>query len=318
MKGSDRPGDRAAPEVCLLARAAGVVAIRKPAGLATQAPVGIDSAESRVRSILYGGPTEDYLGVPHRLDRVVSGVMLFAETPRAARKLSRQFERRQIVKRYRALVLPTNSARSIDGPAGRLLNGSLPYVTDDVPGAEHPRNPDGFTPGNSPGGLFPESGFPDVGEEWQEWHDWLAKRRGVAMVAVVDRERKPLDAEAEALDPPREALTRVRLAGLQVPSRITVGEAGRHAGLLELELEPVTGRMHQIRVQAASRGLPVLGDIAYGCPLPYAAHLAHDPRFAPIALHAASITYLDPDSGRPITITCDPPWRSDADRADGR
>jgi 23S rRNA pseudouridine1911/1915/1917 synthase len=273
MSGSDRPGGAVDRQVCVLSRASGVVAIRKPGGLPTQAPAGIDSAELRVRGILHDGRTEGYLGVPHRLDRVVSGVMLFAETPRAARKLSRQFERRQVVKRYRALVLPSISSGSV-------------------------------------GGRREQS----VGEDWQEWRDWLAKRRGVAAAAVVDPFREPRGSDADAFDPPREALTRARLAGGRAGVRF--GAAGDRPGLLELEFEPVTGRMHQIRVQAASRGLPVFGDIAYGCPLPHGDSSARDPRSATIALHASSITYLDPDSGRPITITSDPPWQRDTPAPD--
>jgi 23S rRNA pseudouridine1911/1915/1917 synthase len=52
----------------------------------------------------YTGPGTAYLGVPHRLDRPVSGVILFAATPRAARKLARQFEKRSIDKTYWAAV----------------------------------------------------------------------------------------------------------------------------------------------------------------------------------------------------------------------
>jgi hypothetical protein len=37
----------------------------------------------------------------------------------------------------------------------RLWKNSLPHVTDDVPGAEHPRKPEVFLPGKSLGGLFP-------------------------------------------------------------------------------------------------------------------------------------------------------------------
>ena len=37
-----------------------------------------------------------YLGIPHRLDRPVSGAIVFAKTRRAARQLSRQFERRSV------------------------------------------------------------------------------------------------------------------------------------------------------------------------------------------------------------------------------
>ena len=83
---------------------AGVIAVWKPAGLATQAPPGIPSAESWLRRELHGESSRGYLGVPHRIDRGVSGVVLFAATPRAARKLSRQFERRQVRKSYLAIV----------------------------------------------------------------------------------------------------------------------------------------------------------------------------------------------------------------------
>ena len=88
----------------------GVLAVCKPAGLPTQAPWGIESVESLIRrqkfqslfkeSIATGGKRHPggFLGVPHRLDRAVSGIMLLASTPRAARQLSRQFERRQIRK----------------------------------------------------------------------------------------------------------------------------------------------------------------------------------------------------------------------------
>ena len=45
-----------------------------------------------------------YLGIPHRLDRVCSGAIVFADNPKAARKLARQFERRQVRKVYWACV----------------------------------------------------------------------------------------------------------------------------------------------------------------------------------------------------------------------
>src|SRR5882724_6090698 len=83
------------------------LAVLKPAGLSTQAPRAIDSLERRVRDWLTeqagsGGAAagDIYLGIPHRLDRPVSGVILFAKTRRAARVISRQFERRQVRKLY--------------------------------------------------------------------------------------------------------------------------------------------------------------------------------------------------------------------------
>ena len=84
-----------------------LLAVNKPAGLLTQAPPGIDSLEHRVKDFLTvrdHKPGRCYLGVPHRLDRPVSGVLLLAKHVRAARRLSEQFESRTVVKTYWAAV----------------------------------------------------------------------------------------------------------------------------------------------------------------------------------------------------------------------
>src|SRR3954469_4480527 len=81
--------------------------VSKPAGLLTQAPLGIDSLEVRIKRLLQERQTEPgdvYLGVPHRLDRPVSGAILFAKTVAAARRMSKQFEWRRVEKTYWALV----------------------------------------------------------------------------------------------------------------------------------------------------------------------------------------------------------------------
>jgi RluA family pseudouridine synthase len=90
-----------------------MLAVNKPSGLLTQAARGIASLELRVKSYLCGERCDDgdssdvggiYLGVPHRLDRPVSGVILFGKTSRATRWLSEQFEKRKIDKTYWAVV----------------------------------------------------------------------------------------------------------------------------------------------------------------------------------------------------------------------
>src|SRR6266436_5706954 len=81
--------------------------VSKPAGLLTQAPLGIDSLEVRIKQFLQqreATPGEVYLGVPHRLDRPVSGAILFAKTVAAARRMSKQFEWRRVEKIYWALI----------------------------------------------------------------------------------------------------------------------------------------------------------------------------------------------------------------------
>ncbi len=76
--------------------------VNKPSGLPTQAPRQFDSVERHVRAWLAAQNIGDsaYLGLPHRIDRPASGVLLLAKTPREARQISRQFERRQIAKSY--------------------------------------------------------------------------------------------------------------------------------------------------------------------------------------------------------------------------
>jgi 23S rRNA pseudouridine1911/1915/1917 synthase len=67
---------------------------------------------------------------------------------------------------------------------------------------------------------------------------------------------------------------------------------------LEIELE--TGRTHQIRVQAASRGHPVLGDKQYGSTVPFGPRF-EDERLQAIALHARSLTFRHPETRQTVT-----------------
>ena len=60
--------------------------------------------------------------------------------------------------------------------------------------------------------------------------------------------------------------------------------------------------MHQIRVQAASRGWPLHGDFLYGARLPFGPP-AELPRDRIIALHARSLTFLHPIRYEPVTVT---------------
>jgi RluA family pseudouridine synthase len=69
-----------------------------------------------------------------------------------------------------------------------------------------------------------------------------------------------------------------------------------------LEIELQTGRTHQIRVQAASRGHAVLGDRQYGSTMPLGPE-EEDWRLRPIALHARSLTFRNPATHEVVTVT---------------
>jgi len=54
--------------------------------------------------IKYNKPGNIFLGIVHRLDRPVSGVIVFAKTSKAARRLSEEIRNRNFTKTYYALV----------------------------------------------------------------------------------------------------------------------------------------------------------------------------------------------------------------------
>jgi 23S rRNA pseudouridine1911/1915/1917 synthase len=169
-------------------------------------------------------PGKVYLGIPHRLDRPVSGAIVFARNTKAAQRLADQFRDRKVEKIYWAAV-----------------EGNV--------------EPDGGT-----------------------WEDWLRK---------IKEEARTERAEPESAGARKAVLRYRRLGG--------------GPGTSLLELRPETGRMHQIRAQAAWRGWPVLGDVQYGSTRPFGPP-AELPRDRIIALHARSLMFLHPISFQPVTV----------------
>jgi 23S rRNA pseudouridine1911/1915/1917 synthase len=218
------------------------LAVCKPPGLLTQAPLGIDSLEVRIKQYLGEGSGQTnsgqrndvYLGVPHRLDRPASGAIVFGKTRGATRALSRQFERRTVTKVYWACL---------------------------------------------EGEVAPASGT---------WRDYLRKVPWEARSEVV---------EADHPDAQIAILNYQTLA------------AGPWGTWLQIELE--TGRTHQIRLQAASRGHPVLGDARYGSNVPFGPQYDDD-RLRAIALHARELRFEHPKTREPIWLTAPVPetWRT--------
>ncbi|MBX9585463.1 MAG: RluA family pseudouridine synthase [Gemmataceae bacterium] len=205
-----------------------LLAVNKPAPLLTQAPPGVPSLEGLVKAYLktkHAKPGGVYLGIPHRLDRPVSGVVVFARNTKAARRIHAQFQERTVRKVYWAAVA---------------------------------------------GAVTPEAGV---------WEDWVRKIAGEA--------RTVRAAEGE---PGAKLATLAYRVVRTLPGDATL-----------IEFEPLTGRMHQLRVQAAWRGHPVLGDITYGSDRPFGPP-AELPRDRVIALHARRLTISHPSTKEPLTL----------------
>ncbi|MCP4130359.1 MAG: RNA pseudouridine synthase [bacterium] len=88
-----------------------IIAVEKEAGILSQQDIsGESSLLDMVREYIrvkYNKPGNVFLGLVHRLDRPVSGVMVFARTSKAASRLHEQFLGRQVNKLYLALVPKT-------------------------------------------------------------------------------------------------------------------------------------------------------------------------------------------------------------------
>jgi 23S rRNA pseudouridine1911/1915/1917 synthase len=101
-----------------------LVAVVKPFGMLTQSGRrGGASIFDRVREYIggkYGSPDDIYLGLLHRLDRPVGGVILFAKTPDAARRLSAAFREREVKKTYIARI-----EGALEPPSGKLCHHLL-------------------------------------------------------------------------------------------------------------------------------------------------------------------------------------------------
>src|SRR5205085_3505019 len=64
----------------------------------------LDRAVKQYLKEKYKKPGNVFLGIVHRLDRVVSGVLLFARTSKAAARLAQQFREGSVEKTYWAVI----------------------------------------------------------------------------------------------------------------------------------------------------------------------------------------------------------------------
>jgi len=206
---------QAAPPLQIIHADESLLVLDKPAGLLCVPGRGEDKQDCLSRRVQSQFP--DAL-IVHRLDMATSGLMLFARGPAMQRALNQLFERREVHKRYLAVV------------AGHL------------------------TPA-------PEA------DGW-----------GVIDLPIaLDWPRRPLRLIDAATGKP--SLTRWRAAAHDAAANST-----------RVELEPITGRSHQLRVHLQALGHPILGDMLYA---PEAVQVLS----ARLLLHACSLGFVHPATG---------------------
>jgi 23S rRNA pseudouridine1911/1915/1917 synthase len=85
-----------------------LIIVHKPVGIPTQGDetgdVSMFELVQQYIKVKYNKPGDVYLGMVHRLDRPVAGLVLFAKTSKAASRLSEMFRDRKVEKTYLAVV----------------------------------------------------------------------------------------------------------------------------------------------------------------------------------------------------------------------
>jgi 23S rRNA pseudouridine1911/1915/1917 synthase len=210
------------PDIDILYEDNHLLAVNKPAGILSQEDhTGNTDLLNLCKEYIkkeYNKPGKVFLGLLHRLDRPVSGVMLFAKTSKAASRISEQIRKRKVKKKYLAVVEGTP-------PPNGFLSHHLKKDTT--------QNRVMAVPAGKPGA-----------KEAQLIFQKLDQRQNLAL----------------------------------------------------LEIDLITGRPHQIRVQLSEEGFPIWGDQKYGKP----------GKPSP-ALHAWKLTVTHPTLKNESVFTANPP-----------
>jgi 23S rRNA pseudouridine1911/1915/1917 synthase len=188
--------------------------INKPSGVLVQGDATgdvplVELAKEYIKQE-YKKPGAVFLGVVHRLDRPVSGVVVFARTSKSLERMNALFREKETKKTYWAIV-KNKPKKTEDTLVHWLLK-------------DEKKNKTTFFIKETPGALRSELSYKIIGTAQSHWL---------------------------------------------------------------LEVNPVTGRPHQIRVQLASMGCPIRGDVKYGYDNP-----TEDGRS--ISLHARRLEFVHP------------------------
>lgn len=207
-----------------------ILVCHKPAGLAVQnAHMGAMDMESALKNYLATkNPGQiPWLGVIHRLDQPVEGVIVFAKNQKAAAALNKQMTEGRIKKEYLAAT-----DRSPENKQGTLI-------------------------------------------------DYLLKDGRKNLSAVVSEKTKGA----------KKAILSYRIEDEIKDNRTSSGKRC----IVRISLE--TGRHHQIRVQMASAGMPLLGDRKY---------YPSDKSGYPLALCSCKLNFIHPYNGKRMDFQVKP------------
>lgn len=258
-----------------------IIVCRKPAGLAVQtAGASTMDLVSMIKNYLHS----PYLGLVHRLDQPVEGLLVFAKTKQAAAELSRQNREHFMGKRYYALTLGSEgdagerSSRTEQFQLEKFQTGNSCIEKSQIEGSQT----EGSQAGNS---QIVESRIKE--SCWYVLEDFLKKEERGNHSRVVS-----------------EGETGGKRARLQYQKVQELESENGTIQLLRIELE--TGRHHQIRVQMAYHGLPLLGDRKYGSEEAVKAGIRYGIR--DVALCCYELEFHHPVTKKKMCFSLQPSW----------
>lgn len=292
----------------LLAREGDVLVLNKAAGLASQ-PGGGDSVSARLAAAFEGSA---FVPAPaHRLDRHTSGLMVAGLSHLAQQGLHALIRDGGMVKEYLVWVCGSIACDAplllcdtlfIDRFGDRELVAARPECGATRPLEKHDaalrEMPETAT---QSGGDACRDTLPGMMTDTRAamgGHDAQGSRASRA--SHPNHGGSPV-ARGDAGHGSRTACAvapAARLAPKDVPEALLAASpllGAQGATLLLVRL--FTGRKHQIRVQLASRGRPVIGDGRYG-----------GPRFERMLLHAHALSFSAPGNGEPLAFSALPDW----------
>ncbi|GAC1351214.1 MAG: RluA family pseudouridine synthase [Polyangiales bacterium] len=229
----------ALPSPFILHQSEGILVVDKPAGIST-IPDLVGSSDSLLHEAARAtGRRPDQLHPTSRLDRDVSGVVIFATDARMAQALLEARAQGTYARRYVALG---SDARQVSHLAA-LAPLARGRWTWSIARDRDPRRRRAVEPTPLPSSLA-ETFTEDYGEAGGEVAE------GKSGARALGRRSQPAGGRAAAIDA-RVAATRFAIVRSNPPYHL-------------LALAPETGRMHQLRVHCARAGIPLLGDALYG------------------------------------------------------
>ena len=226
-------------------------------------PVGMDSEHAL---------SEGFFPV-HRLDKVASGLLLYAKNPRSAKKLSEALQEGRIKKRYHIIVESAGDTSKEDDEALSVKTNS----TKNTGSSTAKRLP---KEDSSEAKRLPKEGSSEAKQLPKEgsFSDYLYK-----------------DVKKQKMFPVKKLRKGVKEAVLHY--QVLKEKDG--LALVDVELE--TGRFHQIRAQFSAHGFPLFGDGKYG-----------SRQKGNVALHCYTLSFPDPKSGEELHFTIqdrdEEPW----------